>query len=567
MVGDAAAADVQVKKAAAPAGGKYEVVFPVGLPSAGYFDWVDDFLDKNPDYVELSDRKIVEWAVKSGMYRPKGPGHSNDKPDMKFGIPAMDDNSVARLLKHIAPVAKRNFVVPELKANLVAADRKKALARFSTPHFKKTAHVFVGEPSAEFKARVQDLILRDKKRKAEELARRKKAEEDRAKALAAKKKKAEEKKAGKAGEAKEGDAEAEEEKADETKMDEDVVVELTDEEKALTFRKTYNPDVTEAVLSKSFTGFSIPTKEEGFDSITFSWDSEAAAEKTMKDWVFSKKLTQRVEDLKIGDSFKESWTAFTKQLSEWKKLAGEWKDPTKRKALLEKRAAAKKKEAEEKGDEAAAAEAAKEPEIDLEELDVFAVENIDDIGNGMPLYADFAYEDWTLLSTRYEVHLLLHSFKKDLNDADRPSFAEKDLAFYYSKYFKKNFNVKFFGFEKLSQLQDLIKDTFVVNEKSTFLEAQLSDDTALAQFVKLTEDHRRERTRRLDAGDETAEIKFPRGMANAKGSSGAAGGGKSGSWGSGGKSSSKGSKGAGKSEGKGKGKSSKGASKGLQGRR
>ena len=36
----------------------------------------------------------------------------------------------------------------------------------------------------------------------------------------------------------------------------------------------------------------------------------------------------------------------------------------------------------------------------------------------------FVYEDWTLLSTRYELHLLLHSFKADLDDPDRPSFGD-----------------------------------------------------------------------------------------------------------------------------------------------
>eukprot|EP00438_Fugacium_kawagutii_P015722 Skav235345 [mRNA] locus=scaffold520:1253293:1253487:- [translate_table: standard] len=46
----------------------------------------------------------------------------------------------------------------------------------------------------------------------------------------------------------------------------------------------------------------------------------------------------------------------------------------------------------------------------------------------MPLFEKFQYEDWTLLSTRYELHLLLHSFKKDLNDPDRPSFGEPGLG-------------------------------------------------------------------------------------------------------------------------------------------
>merc|ERR1712127_491619 len=98
------------------------------------------------------------------------------------------------------------------------------------------------------------------------------------------------------------------------------------------------------------------------------------------------------------------------------------------------------------------------------------------------------------------------------------------------------------------------------------LEAALGDDTPIANFVKITEEHRRERERRLDAGDETAEIKFPK---QSESKSGGAGG-KSGSWGSGGKGSSKGKGGkdggkGGKDSGKGgkdSGKGGKSSSKG-----
>merc|ERR1712187_14713 len=137
-LGDAAAADVELVPAAAPKDGKYEVLFPVGLPGQGYFDWVDAFLEKHPDYVELSDRKLLDWAAKSGLWRPKAQGFSNDKPDMKFGIPELDNLSVKRVLGHIAPTARRNFIVPELKANLMADERKAALSKFASHDFKRT---------------------------------------------------------------------------------------------------------------------------------------------------------------------------------------------------------------------------------------------------------------------------------------------------------------------------------------------------------------------------------------------------------------------------------------------
>lgn len=149
-------------------------------------------------------------------------------------------------------------------------------------------------------------------------------------------------------------------------------------------------------------------------------------------------------------------------------------------------------------------------EIDPDDIDVSTVEDINDIGSGEPLFSNFAFEDWTMLSARYEIHLLVLSFKKDLDDADRPSFTAKDLPFYYNKYFKKAFNIRTFGMEKVEKLMELIKDTVKINSESSFLEALLADDTPTTNFVKLTEEHRRERQRRMDAGDETAELKFPR---------------------------------------------------------
>merc|ERR1712086_995333 len=135
------------------------------------------------------------------------------------------------------------------------------------------------------------------------------------------------------------------------------------------------------------------------------------------------------------------------------------------------------------------------------------VKDVMDIGSGEPLFFNFAYEDWTLLSVRFELHLLSHASKKDVDDPERPNFVENHLAFYYNKYFKKAFNVKMFGVNDNAGLVDFIKDTVKIDAKS-MLEAALADDTPLDNFVKQTEDHRRERQRRMDAGDETAQLKF-----------------------------------------------------------
>eukprot|EP00971_Amphidinium_carterae_P229262 4548351-Amphidinium_carterae.1 len=59
--------------------GRYDVVFPVGLPDEGVFDWVNKFLEAHPDHLELSDRAVIDWALLSGCYRSFGPQGCNDK--------------------------------------------------------------------------------------------------------------------------------------------------------------------------------------------------------------------------------------------------------------------------------------------------------------------------------------------------------------------------------------------------------------------------------------------------------------------------------------------------------
>ena len=93
---------------------EYEVLFPICLPDQGGFDWLDSFKKKNPKYTEISDRMLLDWAEKSGIYAPKGVG-SNDKPDLRFGIPEMDDMSIRRMIHSIAPLQKRNYIVMEAR--------------------------------------------------------------------------------------------------------------------------------------------------------------------------------------------------------------------------------------------------------------------------------------------------------------------------------------------------------------------------------------------------------------------------------------------------------------------
>jgi len=520
MIQDASASDVELKKV--PTDAKNQVVFPVGMPDTGVFDWVDGFLAKNPSFTELSDRKILEWASKSGLWRQKGYSWraANDKPEMGFGIPFMDDTSVSRLLTAIAPTLKRNYVLMELQGNLVAADRAVGLKRFSK--FETRAEVLVGEPNAEYKALVQDLLLAEKKKKAEAEKKKKAMESERKRLAEERQKKAEAaKKARLNSQKKDGDKDEdakeeepkEEEKEETPPQEDDVLPELTEEEKKLTCRKLDATDLLPAELAKHFAAFALPTKDEGFSKVNFVWQDEATSNKLLKDYVHEKKTTQRIEGLKPGEWFDAEWKKWQKTYQDWKRRQMEWKDAGKKKQIIAK----KKEELEKKAKEDLGDDASKEdveaatpkiPDVNAEDIDIWAdVKDVLDIGSGEPLFFNFTYEDWTLLSTRFELHLLTHAFKKDVNDPERPSFVENHLAFYYNKYFKKAFNVKMFGVNDNAGLVDFIKDTIKIDAKS-MMETVLADDTASETFVKQTEEHRRERQRRMDAGDETAQLKF-----------------------------------------------------------
>jgi len=157
---EVAADDAEVSPIAASKDGKYEVHYPLGLPDEGTFDFVDQFLQKNPNFVELSDRAIEYWAEQSGLQRQK-PKVTNDRmaAGFGFGVPALDDLSVHKMLQTLAPAIERNFVVMEVAHNLTENGRKEGLQRFSGPQWKKVAQVAMGAPPEDFKKHVQKLSL------------------------------------------------------------------------------------------------------------------------------------------------------------------------------------------------------------------------------------------------------------------------------------------------------------------------------------------------------------------------------------------------------------------------
>jgi len=620
----AAVADAEVKKSSVPKDGKYEVMFPVAFPDEGTFDWLDSFLEKNPHYAELSDRMIIDWAGKSGLWKPKGAAsakNSNDRPEFNYGLTAMDDLSCRRVLQAVAPLVPRNYIIMEVKENLSADDRAAALKRFSKHSYKRVAHVVMGEPDDAFKKVVHSKILKEKKEKAEtewkakkvevekkiQLAARhkqladmrKKAEKAKKKAEAEKKKKIEEatkkkkevkeaadKKKKEEAEKKKADAEekakaeaekaekpegeeaeadaekakeeaeakAEEEKeakeakdkeeaeaakakeeadaakakeeaeaakaqeeeeaakdkeeedAEKAKEEEEAAkakeeadepmpeVELNDEDKKVWFNKPAVSDLTSQVMSVAFGKFTVPEKSEGFDDIRYEWQGAAKANSYLRTWVLDKKVSSKMEDLKPSDWFKKKHAAFSKSLKEWQ---------------AKQKPAAKKKEEEKKKKAKEATEEEEEDEDKGDDVDIFALEDICDVGNGEPLFLNFNFEDWSLLTLRYELFLLVKAFMHDCDDEDRKGVHETNFPYYYNKYYHKTMTAKMYGKDKNTEVVDMVKDTVTFCKDSSVLKTDLSsDEDSLDIFVKLTEEGRRERQRRMDAGDETARIKF-----------------------------------------------------------
>lgn len=289
------------------------------------------------------------------------------------------------------------------------------------------------------------------------------------------------------GEEEEKEEAKEEVKEEEPEETEPPQVELTEEEQKLWFGKSATPDLTPTVLSQSFGTFTVPEEDEGFDEIRYEWDDADKSKDYLRTWVLEKKRTSRIEDLEPSAWFREKLEAWQKSFTEWQK---------KQKAF---KPAAKEKKDDADGEEA---------EQEAETVDIFSVADICDVGGGEPLFQKFAHEDWALLLLRFELYTLQLAFKKDVDDPERVGIHETHLGFYYNKYYRKQLNPKYFGVSTNAELIKLAKDCAMIDGE--VLASNLEDDKIdeMDHFVKLTEENRRERQRRIDAGDETAKLKF-----------------------------------------------------------
>jgi len=152
--------------------------------------------------------------------------------------------------------------------------------------------------------------------------------------------------------------------------------------------------------------------------------------------------------------------------------------------------------------------------VDLEAIDIFGVKDIFEIGGKpkQPLCSHFNFEDWALMSLRFELNLLVHAFKKDVKDSERAQIHEDNIGFYYQKYYRKGLNPQFFGVKTFRELLKYFNDTLTITNKRVLETYLPSDFEALNVFILLAETSRRDRARRMDLGEEGAKINMQTAM-------------------------------------------------------
>merc|ERR1711865_771988 len=163
------------------------------------------------------------------------------------------------------------------------------------------------------------------------------------------------------------------------------------------------------------------------------------------------------------------------------------------------------------GEEAGEQEGEEAPQESSRTIDIWGVTDLSDIGNGEPLFLHFSFEDWALMSLRFEINLMVRAFLHDTDDVDRVGIPESHLVFYYNKYFNKQLTTNYYGADSVQTLVAMIKDVVGPDDKVPVLKSILEhpgEEENMDVFVKLTEEKRRERQRRIDAGDETVRLKF-----------------------------------------------------------
>jgi len=195
------------------------------------------------------------------------------------------------------------------------------------------------------------------------------------------------------------------------------------------------------------------------------------------------------------------------------------KDEAKKKAMEERILAGLEGEPEEdkKADEEAAGEEEEVAEEDKDEALEFP-----------QVMDEFSDEDWMLAQLRVEMHLMLHAFRKDVNDEERSAFPAIHFGHYYHVYTGKDFNVvlKMFNagdLENLTKLvpevckhtKDIMIDQFALQSHDgpllkdyDLIVPALEEELDIQELIALTDVSRQIRSDRLDAGDERSALQF-----------------------------------------------------------
>merc|ERR1712217_883674 len=130
----------------------------------------DLFHAKNPGYTELSVRALLNWAAKSNVPKcEQGDGIKRKMGDQisDTGVNCFDDGSLTHMIKTIATLQKRNYVVFEVKNNLLEEQRKATLSKFSSDSFKKVAQVTLGDPDSDFLAKTHEELVKQKQKSSD----------------------------------------------------------------------------------------------------------------------------------------------------------------------------------------------------------------------------------------------------------------------------------------------------------------------------------------------------------------------------------------------------------------
>lgn len=238
----------------------------------------------------------------------------------------------------------------------------------------------------------------------------------------------------------------------------------------------------------------------------YDWLGKNGCDEYLTRWIRSRKATTRIEDLQPSDWFKEKWASWQKDVQVWHTKYVEFKGSD----VAKKREQELMRKKEGDGQDKDPMELLQEI-LDADQLDVFGVEDVTDSGDGEPVFSQFAFEDWALMILRFELHLLVHGFQHDAKDDERAGMPPDHVPFYYQRYYRKALNPKVYGVETMQDVIHLVRDAVVISARSKMLVSQLPADLEGNDvFVKLTEECRRDRKRRLDAGHEGAQLKFMR---------------------------------------------------------